>query len=902
MIDVLLSVPEERREQAARLMCDGDADLLAIVTTALSAAAQEDLLRRLRRDSMTAGADAGTDTNAGASAPTRAITADHQPGATIGAYKLLERLGEGGFGVVYAAEQSSPIRRRVAVKVIKEGMDSRAVVARFEAERQALAMMDHPNIAKVFDAGATKGGRPYFVMELVRGVSITEYCEENRLSPRERIELMIPVCQAIQHAHQKGVIHRDIKPGNVLVSITDGKPVPKVIDFGVAKAMAEPLTDKTVYTAFRQFIGTPAYMSPEQILQSGVDVDTRSDVYALGVLMYELLAGSLPYDTEALLKLGLGAMQQAVRETEPPKPSTRLMTLDAGKRTSIAAARRLLPDKLTGALRGEVDWMVMKAVEKDRNRRYQSPSELAEDLSRYLAGEPVKASPPGGVYRARKFIRRNRVAVIVAGVAIGGLIATTIGTSIGLRREAAARATAVENERIAKENGQRANAERAKAEKSAKTANAALQFFPDVLSGANPELNNARTDVTVGEMLDKAVAAADQGVNLRGQRLDPEVEQTARFSIAGTYYGIGRYAEGVAQCRKGLELTERIFGPDSLETVGALAWLGTGLWQTGPATELEAVSRRQIAILKAKHMERTREYSIALNGLSLSFHTRGMVAEALAVDLERLAVAEQVDPPDAQQLAGASHEVALNMIGLGRAAEALPHIKRSIAAYESLGNELSVSRPLTTLGLCLIQLGRLEEAEDACRRSMEISDRLRGVDHPYPIYERFMLAEVLIRCGKLDEASQRLETAIATAKSRGPNMLARATGLRGLLLRASGQPAAAMAIYDAMMAQGRAAGLPDDSTGVLGGVSDYAAAMNDLGQHAEVIAKGEPFLALALAKLGPDPANTFTRGIAAEILRACEAIGDEASKARAAELRSQFPGLTPPRPIAPKTP
>ncbi|MFZ4576552.1 MAG: protein kinase domain-containing protein, partial [Phycisphaerales bacterium] len=624
-----------------------------------------------------------------------------EPGTSIGVYKLLERIGEGGFGVVYAAEQSEPIKRRVALKIIKEGMDSRQVVARFEAERQALAMMDHPNIAKVLDAGTTRGGRPYFVMELVRGMPITAYCEENRLSPRERIELVIPVCQAIQHAHQKGIIHRDIKPSNVLVTIMDGKPVTKVIDFGIAKAIAGAgtLTDKTVYTAFRQFIGTPAYMSPEQLLMSGIDVDTRSDVYALGVLLYELLSGSLPFDADSLLKVGLERMQQEVREQDPPKPSTRVMTMDAGKRTSVAAARRLQPDKLGGTLRGEVDWMVMKAVEKDRNRRYQSPTELADDLGRYLSGEAVRASPPSSAYRARKFMRRNRVAVALAGVAVAGLVATAVGTSIGLRREAAARVVAVENERTAKENEALANAEKIKAEKSARVAEAALQFFPDVLNGADPATNQGRKDVTVGEMLDRAVAAADKGVDVQGRPLAPEVERAVRLSVARVLYAIGRMSDGVNQSTKSLVISERIYGSESMETVEALEWQGTGFWLVGGrGEELEVVSRRQITILKGLGKQNDVRYSYALNGLSLSLHGRGLVKEALAVDIERLAIAEKLDPPDPQQVAGSLHEIALNMGALGLAGEALPYITRSVAMYESFDDEIAVSRPLTTLG------------------------------------------------------------------------------------------------------------------------------------------------------------------------------------------------------------
>ncbi len=432
ILELLASLPDSRRADAARLLCGDDASLRVKVDEALSQQAQDQLLERIvthaaRRPD---GPPVDTSTTTLLDRPN-----DSAVGRTIGVYKIRERIGEGGFGEVFAAEQSEPINRRVAIKIIKPGMDSRAVVARFEAERQALAMMAHPHIANVLDAGTTPDGRPYFVMELVRGVPITEYCEENRLSPRERIELMIPVCQAIQHAHQKGIIHRDIKPGNVLVTILDGKPVPKVIDFGIAKAIAGTgrLTDKTIYTAFRQFIGTPGYMSPEQLLQSAVDVDTRSDVYALGVLMYELLSGSLPFDTDSLLKEGLERMQQVVREQDPPKPSTRVMTMDAGKRTSIAAARRLQPDKLGGVLRGEVDWMVMKAVEKDRNRRYQSPTELADDLRRFLSGEAVKASPPSGLYRARKFLRRYRGPVTLVAVAFAGLIALTVSIWWGLQ-------------------------------------------------------------------------------------------------------------------------------------------------------------------------------------------------------------------------------------------------------------------------------------------------------------------------------------------------------------------------------------------------------------------------------------------------------------------------------------
>src|ERR1039458_1810359 len=307
-----------------------------------------------------------------------------EAGARIGRYKLLEKIGEGGCGVVYMAEQEEPIRRRVALKVIKLGMDTRQVVARFEAERQALALMDHPNIAKVLDAGATDAGRPYFVMELVRGIKVTDYCDQNNLSTEERLDLFVQICHAIQHAHQKGIIHRDIKPSNILVTVQDGKPLPKIIDFGIAKATSgQPLTDKTLFTAFEQFIGTPAYMSPEQAEMSTLDIDTRSDIYALGVLLYELLTGQTPFDAKELLAAGLNEMRRIIREQEPMRPSTRISSLDVEEQTAIAKHRHAEPPKLLGLIRGDLDWIVMKTLEKDRTRRYETANGVADDVLRH---------------------------------------------------------------------------------------------------------------------------------------------------------------------------------------------------------------------------------------------------------------------------------------------------------------------------------------------------------------------------------------------------------------------------------------------------------------------------------------------------------------------------------------
>ena len=349
-------------------------------------------------------------------------------GSVIGDYKLLQRLGEGGFGVVYMAEQTKPVLRRVALKIIKLGMDTKQVIGRFEAERQALAMMEHPNIAKVLFAGSTDTGRPYFVMELVRGIPITEYCDQNDLSTKERLELFAQVCHAVQHAHQKGIIHRDLKPSNVLITLHDGIPVPKVIDFGIAKATQQKLTDKTVFTQLQQFVGTPAYMSPEQAEMSGLDIDTRSDIYSLGVMLYELLAGKTPFESKDLLKAGIDAMRQRLREVEPPKPSNRLSTLTDQERTAVAKHRRSDPKKLSTILHGELDWIVMKALEKDRTRRYETANGFALDIKRYLNNEPVTAVAPSAVYKFQKFARRNKVALATgtafAVLLIVGIIST----------------------------------------------------------------------------------------------------------------------------------------------------------------------------------------------------------------------------------------------------------------------------------------------------------------------------------------------------------------------------------------------------------------------------------------------------------------------------------------------
>jgi serine/threonine protein kinase len=460
---------------------------------------------------------------------------DRNIGLRIGPYKILQKIGEGGCGGVYMAEQAKPVRRRVALKIIKLGMDTKNVIARFESERQALAMMDHPNMARVLDAGTTETGRPFFVMELIHGVNILEYCDKNRLDTRQRLELFVQVCHAIQHAHHKGIIHRDIKPSNILVTSQDGVPVPKVIDFGIAKAMTEPLTDKTLFTTYGCFIGTPTYMSPEQAEFSAVNVDTRSDIYSLGVLLYELLTGKTPFDQKDLMSSGLHEMRRTLREREPHRPSTKLNTFNTEELTATAVRRHIEVSKLRPLLKGDLDWIVMKALEKDRARRYETANGLGLDVGRFLNNEPVLARPPSRLYRLQKLVQRNRV-VFLAIATVTLILLAWLGTSTWLFfKEREMRNLAVEAQQQAEQARRNEARLRREAEARANIAQAAVMLSRGRLVEAEHLVDKIQVPV-----------------------IEPSLEAVGVFRTLGDWAAAnGRWAQAVVQFKR-LNLADQL--------------------------------------------------------------------------------------------------------------------------------------------------------------------------------------------------------------------------------------------------------------------------------------------------------------------------------------------------------
>ncbi len=723
----------------------------------------------------------------------RTIIPGEQSGALIGNYKLLEKLGEGGFGTVWMADQHAPVRRRVALKIIKPGLDTKEVIARFEQERQALAMMDHTNIARVFDAGATQSGRPYFVMELVRGVRITDYCDEHGFSIPERIRLFAQVCHAVHHAHQKGIIHRDIKPSNVLVTVNDGKPVVKVIDFGVAKATQGPLTDATLFTQFHQMIGTPAYMSPEQADMTSLDIDTRSDIYSLGVLLYELITGGTPIDSASLARAGLDEIRRVIREVTPAKPSARVKTLSAELLTTTAKRRRTDGAKLTTSLRGDLDWIVMMCLEKDRKRRYDSANALALDLDRYLGHGIVTARPPTASYLMGRIVRRHRVAFAAgAAIALSLLAGLAVSTWLFFKEKAAVKEQSrlrVDAEAARKqEEGMRVRAETG--EKTAKTESARSEeitrFLKEMLEGVKPSVALGRDSTMLLDILDATVARLD--TELKQQ---PEVEAGLRSIIGRVYRELARDDKAEPVFRRELELRKQIHGAEHLDVAIALDDLGLELKRQSKFREAEAICREALAMKEKLLGNEHQEVATTLNNLGLLLRDQGKPAEAekmlrKVVDIRRSVAGEGRD------ISSELNNLASTLTATGKLTEAEGILRESLAERKKrLGdNHPSVASSLSGLGRVLQNQGKTAEAEQLYRQTLDMRRKLFGNDHPLVADSLNDLAIVLTRPDQLPDAVSALRESLAIKKNRlGDNHdeVAIALNNLGVVLRNQGK-------------------------------------------------------------------------------------------------------------------
>lgn len=687
-------------------------------------------------------------------AQTKSDTAEppiQQPGTMVDRYKLLELIGQGGMGEVWMAEQREPVKRLVAIKLIKAGRDSRQVMARFAAERQALAMMDHPNIARVFDAGesptvaADGSGIPFFVMELVKGKSITQYCDEKRLSLHERLALFVPVCQAIQHAHQKGVIHRDIKPNNVLIGLYDGRPVPKVIDFGVAKAAGVELTDLTLHTNFGTVVGTPQYMSPEQAEVNQLDIDTRSDIYSLGVLLYELLTGSTPFEKMTLAEAGLFEMLRIIREDEPPIPSTRLSSANA--LPSIAANRSLEPNRLTAVVRGELDWIVMKSLEKDRSRRYATANSLAQDIQRYLTGEPVEAGPVGTAYRLRKFARRHKAALATT---TAFLLLLLLGTGVSIWQ--AIRATHAE---------QRANAERdaAIAEKKrgdaeAATALAVNEFLQkDLLAQADIANQTAGVDrnrnITVRDLLDRAAAGIDKKFHDQ-----PPTEAAIRATLGNAYRAVADYSQAQSQLEKSIALRKEKLGPRHPETLQSMHSLAGILFSRGELAAAEKVFGEILDIrrtdLGADHLDTLATQS----DFGMHLISAGKFAEAETHLQQALQGRTAKLGPAHQDTLETVCGLAQLSFARGQYNAAAELYQQTIAGFRAaLGNDHPYTMScMGSLSATYLALGQHDQAERLIQEVLAIKREKFGPDHPETLHTMQNLALLLQEQKKFDEA------------------------------------------------------------------------------------------------------------------------------------------------------
>ena len=743
-----LAKPAAERAAFLEQACAGRSQLRAAVEALL--AAHEASGSLLDKPAVEVG-----ETTDSAPAPQRPVaTIDHHPevapGLVIaGRYTLVEKIGEGGMGEVWVAKQTEPVKRRVALKLIKTGMDSRAVLARFEQERQALALMDHPNIARVLDGGLTPDGRPFFVMELVNGLPLTRFCDEARLTTRERLELFVPICQAVQHAHHKGIVHRDLKPANILVTLIDGRGVPKVIDFGVAKATAGKLTDESLSTQFGAVVGTLEYMSPEQAGFSGEDIDTRADVYSLGVVLYELLTGLRPIDARRLKKSALAEMIRIIQEEEPARPSTRLSTDEA--LASLAALRQTEPRKLTALLRGELDWVVMKCLEKRRDRRYETANGLARDVQRYLADELVEARPPSVGYQLGKFLKRHKGPVLAAAAVLLALLAGITGTANGLvraeqGRHAAeqARADEARQRGLAEENEREARAEKENAVKAAAAETAALaqtrrrlgqiekgvDLLASLLAGINPRNEEKGGPALYEQLRERASKAADQ--------LDAEsvgdAQAVARLQtiLGSTLRELGDYPKAITVLEKACTTLERELGDDHPDTLACRNNLANAYQAAGKLDLAIPLLERTLKAEEAKLGDDHPDTLISRNNLANAYQAAGKPDLAIPLFERTLKAFEAKLGDDHPDTLASRGNLAVAYAVAGKPDLAIPLLERTLKAFET---KLGDDHPNTlssrnNLAGAYAAAGKLDLAIPLLEETLRLQKAKLGPDHP----------------------------------------------------------------------------------------------------------------------------------------------------------------------------
>jgi serine/threonine protein kinase/tetratricopeptide (TPR) repeat protein len=694
------------------------------------------------------------------------------PGMSIDRYRLIRKIGEGGMGAVYLAEQAKPVRRNVALKIIKPGMDSHQVIARFESERQALALMDHPNIAKVLDAGTTNTGRPFFAMELVTGIPVTDYCDSNQLTTRERLELFIPVCQAIQHAHQKGIIHRDVKPSNLLVTLVDSLPAPKVIDFGVAKAIDQRLTEKTVFTHFGQLVGTLEYMSPEQAEIGVMDVDTRSDIYSLGVVLYELLTGSTPFRRAKQHEAAYTEVLRQIREDEPPKPSTRLSE-SRDTLQSISARRQTEPARLTKLVRGELDWIVMKALDKDRTRRYETANGLARDIQRYLDGDPVEAGPPSASYKLRKMVRKHRTALSTAGAFVALLVlASAISTYLAIQATRAERAARKERDRAVDAEGRaqvnlaKAQTEERKAKQSESETSAVLQFFQaKVLAAARPK--DQEGGLGIGATIREAVDAAEPEIE-KSFADKPMVEAMIRDTLGSSYYYLGERTLAIRQYERQVAVLRQVGQLDDPHMLAAMNNLALAYWSSNRSADAVPLFEEAIELQKTTLGPDHPDTLTSMSNLGMAYRAAGRTALSMAIGEETLKLRKvKLGPEDHLTLLSMCN-VASVYQDVGRLTEALALFDEALRLMKAkLGPEHPDTLAIANnLAVAFSQAGRLDRAVPLLEETLKACESKLGPDHPSTLKTLASLGRNYADANRLGEGIARLEEALERARSR----------------------------------------------------------------------------------------------------------------------------------------